>query len=123
MQVALPATSAPLQEPTSSSRSKTAIAISPRYEPFALRRPKGLMTFWLVADGRRSLASQSLELHLLRALEQTGCHELRRIQVHVDENQIRLHGKVTCFYHKQLAQEAMRAYADGRRINNQISVD
>jgi hypothetical protein len=48
--------------------------------------------------------------------------ELRRVRVLENEDSIVLKGTVSCYYLKQLAQESVKAAADGRRVVNQIEV-
>jgi len=56
------------------------------------------------------------------ALSRASSPELRRIIVEQTEEEVILYGKVSCFYMKQLAQEALRDCADGRLIINRIIV-
>ena len=55
-------------------------------------------------------------------LANSSVHELRQLRVDETANEIQLHGKVRSFYHKQLAQEALRPIADGRRVINHVDV-
>jgi osmotically-inducible protein OsmY len=48
--------------------------------------------------------------------------ELRRVQVEVTEDEVILLGRVSSFYMKQLAQEAVLTLAEGRRIVNLVEV-
>jgi hypothetical protein len=48
--------------------------------------------------------------------------ELRRLTVFACSQQIRITGTVSTYYLKQLAQEAVRSTADGRKIVNQVLV-
>ncbi|SMP68348.1 hypothetical protein SAMN06265222_11144 [Neorhodopirellula lusitana] len=58
----------------------------------------------------------------LAVLANSTVSELR--DLHVDEctKKIRITGNVSSFYHKQLAQEAMRPIAEGRVVDNQVDV-
>jgi hypothetical protein len=42
--------------------------------------------------------------------------------VEARDNQLRIHGLVTSYYHKQMAQEAVLAVADGMQVVNTIAV-
>ena len=57
------------------------------------------------------------------ALSSSPIFDLRDIQVEATESGLLLQGRVTTFYHKQLAQEAVRAVADGMNVRNDINVD
>ena len=48
--------------------------------------------------------------------------ELRRLVVRESEEEVVLCGQVSSFYLKQLAQEAVRAAANGRPIVNRVEV-
>jgi hypothetical protein len=56
-------------------------------------------------------------------LADCGQHELRRLIVTETDESIILEGRVSRFYLKQLAQEAVRSAADGRKLVNRIFVD
>ncbi len=49
--------------------------------------------------------------------------ELRYLRVDHCENELRLLGRVRSFYHKQLAQEAVRPIAAGMQVVNRVSVN
>jgi len=66
-------------------------------------------------------ADQSAE-QALAVLAQSGVAELRFLRVDEDETQICLSGRVRSFYHKQLAQEAIRPIAAGRQLINRVDV-
>lgn len=56
-------------------------------------------------------------------LRNSPIHALRDIQVEREGERLILSGIVTTFYHKQLAQEALRGMAPGLRLINDICVD
>lgn len=56
------------------------------------------------------------------ALATSPIHNLRRLKVEARDNQLRIHGLVTSYYHKQMAQEAVLAVADGMQVVNTIAV-
>ena len=49
--------------------------------------------------------------------------DLRQIRVDGHDNSIELSGTVRSFYHKQLAQEAVRTVAAGKQVVNRVSVN
>ncbi|HTN77359.1 MAG TPA: BON domain-containing protein [Pirellulaceae bacterium] len=57
------------------------------------------------------------------ALLNSPIYVLREIQVESSDEALLLRGRVDTFYHKQLAQELVRAVADGMRVINTIAVD
>jgi hypothetical protein len=48
--------------------------------------------------------------------------ELRRLLVNINEAEVVISGRVSCFYLKQLAQETVKANADGKRVVNRVEV-
>ena len=58
------------------------------------------------------------------ALASSAVHELRELQVEVVDGgqSLLLYGSVSSFYHKQLAQEAVRAVCLGVNVINSIRV-
>lgn len=58
----------------------------------------------------------------LEVLGQAGSSELRRVQVQVVDGKVVLFGRVTSYYHKQVAQESVRPLAIGMEIENKIDV-
>lgn len=58
----------------------------------------------------------------LAVLAQSGVAELRFLRVDENDSEICLTGRVKSFYHKQLAQEAVRPVAAGRQVINRIHV-
>ena len=57
-----------------------------------------------------------------QALSKSTIHVLRKIEVECDDA-IVLRGCVDSFYHKQLAQELVRAAAEGVEVINLLEVD
>ena len=55
-------------------------------------------------------------------LASSSVRDLRRVRVDRTENQIELSGTVSSFYHKQLAQEAIRSVAAGMQVVNRVDV-
>ena len=58
-----------------------------------------------------------------RALASSPIFALRDLKVEREGEILWIHGRVSSFYHKQLAQEAIRALADGLQVVNSIDVD
>lgn len=58
-----------------------------------------------------------------QVLMRSGIAELKRVAVHVGDGHVLLSGRVSTFYTKQLAQECLRPYAIGLRIDNRLHVD
>ena len=56
------------------------------------------------------------------ALSHSPNSEIRRIRIVATDETIVLRGVVSSYYLKQLAQESLRASADGRRIVNLLEV-
>lgn len=56
------------------------------------------------------------------ALRSASNPELRRLEVHETDDEVRVIGQVSSFYLKQLAQEAVRPAANGRPIVNRVEV-
>ena len=56
------------------------------------------------------------------ALANSSVRDLRGIHVGGDEHTLELTGRVRSFYHKQLAQEAVKTVAGDLRINNCLAV-
>lgn len=57
------------------------------------------------------------------ALRNSPIHALREIQVEREGERLVLSGMVSTFYHKQLAQEALRGMTSDLRLTNEICVD
>jgi len=58
-----------------------------------------------------------------RALASSPIFALRDLKVEREGEILCIHGRVNSFYHKQLAQEAIRALAEGLQVVNSIDVD
>jgi osmotically-inducible protein OsmY len=58
-----------------------------------------------------------------QALAKSTIHVLRKIEVECETDAIVLRGCVDSFYHKQLAQELVRAAAEGVEVVNELEVD
>ena len=56
------------------------------------------------------------------ALSRSTIYVLRKLQVERDGEGIALRGSVESFYHKQLAQELVRAAVDGVKVSNLLAV-
>ena len=56
------------------------------------------------------------------ALASSPVRELRELRVDGNSTQLHLTGRVSSFYHKQLAQEAVRSVTEGRQIVNRVLV-
>jgi hypothetical protein len=56
-------------------------------------------------------------------LASSSVRDLRKIRVDRSDNQLELSGTVSSFYHKQLAQEAIRTVARGMQVINRVDVD
>ena len=56
------------------------------------------------------------------ALMQSSNPELRRVRVSESAETVVLKGTVSCYYLKQLAQESVKAAAEGRRVVNLLEV-
>jgi hypothetical protein len=69
-------------------------------------------------DTRQSDVEQAA----IAVLANSPVRELRRLRVDSSASQLWLSGEVSCFYHKQLAQEAVRTVAGGRQVVNRVRV-
>ena len=58
-----------------------------------------------------------------RALANSPIYDLRDLHVELIDGSLLLSGRVETFYHKQLAQEAVRHVTDGVRLVNGVNVD
>ena len=56
-------------------------------------------------------------------LSQSPVTELRELQVSNDGQSLFISGRVSSFYHKQLAQETVRQVATGLHVVNRVNVD
>jgi len=55
-------------------------------------------------------------------LSESPITELRELVVEEDGERLLISGQVRSFYHKQLAQETVRQFADGRTVLNHVNV-
>lgn len=67
-------------------------------------------------------AQRQLAERILAELRQDGHGELGKVKVDCDGHWVELTGRVSSFYLKQLAQEAVRRVAPGRQIFNEVQV-
>ena len=58
----------------------------------------------------------------VHALLKSSNPELRRLAVRESGDEIEITGWVSCYYLKQMAQEALRVVAAGRQIVNRVEV-
>lgn len=56
------------------------------------------------------------------ALRQSPIPALRRLAVEETDSEVVIVGSVSSYYLKQLAQESLMTYLDGRRLLNRVSV-
>ena len=75
------------------------------------------MTDTAVTDESREVAEARA------ALLTSPIYDLRDIDIQRDGDSLYLSGKVTTFYHKQLAQEAVRLAAPGFHLHNSVDVE
>lgn len=55
-------------------------------------------------------------------LANSSIRELRSLRVDRSNDNLQLSGRVRSFYHKQMAQEAVRSVAAGMKVVNQVDV-
>jgi hypothetical protein len=67
--------------------------------------------------------ANNVEVRANAALRNSSVSALRDLMVELEGRTLRLSGRVASYYHKQLAQEAVRAVADGWPVENSIDVD
>ena len=65
---------------------------------------------------------QDAEQAAIDVLANSSVRELRQLRVDGSSNQLQLSGRVRSFYHKQLAQEVVRAVASGMQVVNHVHV-
>ena len=70
-----------------------------------------------------SLLTDDVQLRAKKALQKSPIYDLRELCVDSDGDHLLISGRVASFYHKQLAQEAVRAVAKGIHVVNSIEVD
>lgn len=67
--------------------------------------------------------STDVQVQAQSALADSPIYMLRELHVERVNGALLLQGRVDSFYHKQLAQEVVRAVADGMQVVNSINVD
>jgi osmotically-inducible protein OsmY len=67
--------------------------------------------------------SEDLRIRAQDALVNSPVYELREIHVEHRDGSLYISGKVSSFYHKQLAQEVVRAVCTGIELINAIQVE
>ncbi len=68
-------------------------------------------------------STKELERRAQTALAGSPIFVLRELRVESVDDALLLSGRVDTYYHKQLAQEVVRAVSDGLTVINQIDVD
>ncbi len=69
------------------------------------------------------LTTKDVRQRAQKALEASPFYALRELQVEQDGGTLLICGRVTSFYHKQLAQEVVRTAAKGVEVVNSIDVE
>jgi osmotically-inducible protein OsmY len=75
------------------------------------------------AEEMAETLSAEIKAQAQRALASSPVFDLRALQVDVVDGSLLLSGRVETFYHKQLAQEAVRQFAAGVRLVNEVAVE
>ena len=70
-----------------------------------------------------NLVTEDVEIRAKAALHDSPIYDLRELCVESDKDHLLISGRVASFYHKQLAQEAVRAVAKNIQVVNSIEVD
>lgn len=65
---------------------------------------------------------EDVEQAAMAVLANNSVRELRQLRVDGSSNKLQLSGQVRSFYHKQLAQEAVRTVAAGMQVINHVNV-
>lgn len=68
-------------------------------------------------------ATHDVEIRAKSALASSPIYILRELRVEKLDDCLLLSGRVDSFYHKQLAQEVVRAVAGGMKVINDVDVD
>jgi hypothetical protein len=68
------------------------------------------------------LAAKDVQAKAQRALSESTVYALRELAIRTEGDTLVLSGQVSSFYHKQLAQELVRQYAEGLEVVNTIHV-
>jgi hypothetical protein len=69
------------------------------------------------------IPAQQVEAEAVAALAASAAPELRRLTVTATDAEVVITGRVPSYYFKQLAQEAVRPAAGGRRMVNRVEVE
>ncbi len=69
------------------------------------------------------LTATDVELRAQTALANSPIYAIRELQVESDGAALLISGRVSSFYHKQLAQEVVRAVAASHQVINDVDVD
>jgi hypothetical protein len=69
-----------------------------------------------------TLAAKEIQPRAQKALSASPVFALRDLRVDQQDETLLISGLVSSFYHKQLAQEVVRAVAEGIEVVNSISV-
>ena len=67
--------------------------------------------------------AEKIAVEVKAALENSPVSDLRKLDVHRDGATLILTGRVSSFYHKQLALESIRTIAEGCCVVNDVCVD
>ena len=67
-------------------------------------------------------SEQAAEKAATDLLANSSIRELRELRGDETDTQLRLSGRVSSFYHKQMAQESVRRVTEGRQIVNRVLV-
>jgi osmotically-inducible protein OsmY len=73
-------------------------------------------------DASAQIGTPSVERAARKRLAKTGYRSLGSVRCHFRDGTITLHGNVPSYYHKQIAQEAMRNVDNVEAIVNEIDV-
>lgn len=93
-----------------------------------MRRQSLGMPMGYVIQGRgmeraeRNFGQQDVGQRARAALAASPIYVLRELHVEQSDGQLILTGRVDSYYHKQLAQEVVRAVASGLRVVNDVDV-
>ena len=68
------------------------------------------------------ITPKDFEKRAQKALSASPFYALRELQVEREGNALLIRGRVSSFYHKQLAQEVVRHAAEGVEVVNSIEV-
>ncbi|TWU03678.1 BON domain-containing protein [Neorhodopirellula pilleata] len=92
-------------------------------ETILLRQPQNELSEQLLrVDSAIHSVETMKQESALAVLATNSVAELRFLRVDENDDEIHLSGHVRSFYHKQLAQEAVRPIAEGRRVINRVTV-